>query len=169
MNIVLTGFMASGKSVISQRLAEITGRRLIDTDEYIETHERTSINEIFKTHGEEYFRMLEKKAVEYAASCENVIISTGGGTVLDEENTARLRQSGILIYLAPDFEIIEKRVTEAAKTRPLMQNSSIEDIRRRFEARRPFYESCGRRLHITDNMTPDDSAREILNMIKFDI
>lgn len=166
MNIVLTGFMASGKSVISQRLCELTGRGLIDTDEYIEKKTGLTINEIFKNHGEEYFRKLEKEAVREVASSEDIIISTGGGTVLDKENIDILRKNGKVIYLAPKFEIIEKRVCEAAKTRPLLQNQTIEDIRKRFEARRPFYENCDYKLDITEDMTVDAGAEKIIELMK---
>lgn len=166
MNIVLTGFMASGKSVISKCLSKLTGLSVTDTDEYIEQNEGISINEIFRIHGEEYFRKLEKEAVTDVSRNDNIIISTGGGTVLDKENTEVLRKHGSVVYLAPEFEIIEKRIYEAAKTRPLLQNQSIEDIRNRFEARRPFYENCDFKLHITEEMSPDDCAKEILKLIK---
>lgn len=166
MNIVLTGFMASGKSVISKKLAKLTGYRLIDTDEYIEEKEGISINEIFKIYGEAYFRRLEKKAVENAALQENAVISTGGGTVLDKSNVDVLRKNGKVFYLAPDFEIIEKRICAAAATRPLLQNQSIEDIRKRFDARRPFYENCDFKLRITKDMSVAECAEKILNLMK---
>lgn len=165
MNIVLTGFMASGKSVVSEKLANLTGRKLIDTDKYIEEKEGTSINEIFKTHGEKYFRELEKAAVRVVADEENAVISTGGGTVLDKSNIDCLKKTGKVFYLAPDFEIIEKRIIEAAKTRPLLQNQSIEDIRKRFNDRIPFYENCDYRLHITEDMSVDDCAKKILDLM----
>lgn len=165
MNIVLTGFMASGKSVVSEKLANLTGRKLIDTDKYIEEKEGTSINEIFKTHGEQYFRKLEKAAVRAVADEENTVISTGGGTVLDKSNIECLKKTGKVFYLAPDFEIIEKRIIEASKTRPLLQNQSIEDIRKRFNDRIPFYENCDYRLHITEDMSVDDCAKKILDLM----
>lgn len=165
MNIVLTGFMASGKSVVSEKLAKLTGRKLIDTDKYIEEKEGTSINEIFKTHGEKYFRELEKAAVRVVADEENAVISTGGGTVLDKLNIDCLKKTGKVFYLAPDFEIIEKRIIEASRTRPLLQNQSIEDIRKRFNDRIPFYENCNYRLHITEDMSVDDCAKKILDLM----
>ena len=165
MNIVLTGFMASGKSVVSEKLAKLTGRKLIDTDKYIEEKEGTSINKIFKTHGEKYFRELEKSAVRTVADEENAVISTGGGTVLDKSNIECLKKTGKVFYLAPDFEIIEKRIIEAARTRPLLQNQSIEDIRKRFNDRIPFYENCDYRLHITEDMSVDDCAKKILDLM----
>ena len=165
MNIVLTGFMASGKSTVSEKLAKLTGRKLIDTDKYIEEKEGTSINEIFKTHGEKYFRELEKAAVRTVADEENAVISTGGGTVLDKLNIDCLKKTGNVFYLAPDFEIIEKRIIEASRTRPLLQNQSIEDIRKRFNDRIPFYENCDYRLHITEDMSVDDCAKKILDLM----
>lgn len=169
MNIVLTGFMASGKSVISKCICDLTGCGLIDTDEYIEQKESITINEIFGKYGEAHFRRLEKEAIREIAGSDNIIISTGGGTVLDKENIEMLRKHGKVFYLAPNFEVIEKRVCEAAKTRPLLQNQTIEDIRKRFEARRPFYENCDYRLDITEDMSVEDCAKKIIELMKREI
>ena len=166
MNIVLTGFMATGKTEISKALCKLTGRKRLDTDDMVETAEGMSTNEIFALHGEKYFRAAEKEAVKKAASEINVIIATGGGAVLDKENIEILRMSGIIINLSPDFEVIEERLAKAAATRPLLQNQSIEAVRKRFDKRAPFYANCDEKIHITSGKTPMEFAEEILEIMK---
>ena len=78
MNIVLTGFMASGKTEISKILAKKLDYKLIDTDECIEKSEGTTINKLFEKYGEEYFRSLEHEVVKKAAKEDRAVISTGG-------------------------------------------------------------------------------------------
>ncbi len=166
MNIVLTGFMASGKSVISKEIARISGKVLIDTDNLIVKNEGMSINDIFAKHGEAYFRHAESDAVKLAAKTENAVISTGGGTVLNRDNIDILRKNGVIVNLAPDFEVIETRLEKAAASRPLLQKRDIAEIRRLFEERKPFYENCDLHIHITDGKTPEEYAREILEKVK---
>ena len=165
MNIVLTGFMASGKTTAGRRIAEISDYEFIDTDEMIVDSEGRSINDIFATDGEEYFRRVEREIIREAAKMDNKIISTGGGVVLNAENIEELRKSGVVFNLAPDFSVIEQRVLKAAETRPLMKNQSIEDIKKRFDDRKPFYDNCDYKIHITEQFTPDDTAQQILKIM----
>ena len=166
MNIVLTGFMATGKTEISKALCTLTDRKYIDTDQMIENAEGISINEIFAQYGEEYFRKAEKEAVKKAASEKNAVIATGGGVVLDKENIDILRKSSVIINLHPDFEVIKERLKKASATRPLLQNQSIEDVRKRFDARLPFYANCDEKVHIVSGKTPLEFAKEILEIMK---
>lgn len=165
MNIVLTGFMASGKTEISKAIAKISGRILIDTDDMIVESEGMSINDIFAKHGEEYFRKAEHEAVVKAADMDNAVIATGGGAVLNKSNVDELRKNGKIFNLAPDFEVIESRLKEAAKTRPLLKNQDIEAVRKRFDDRLPFYADCDYKIHITNDKTPSDYAQEILRIM----
>ncbi|MDD6483471.1 MAG: shikimate kinase [Clostridiales bacterium] len=165
MNIVLTGFMASGKTEISKILAKKLDYKLIDTDECIERNEGTTINELFEKYGEEYFRSLEHEVVKKAAKEDRAVISTGGGVVLNRANIDALRQNGIIINLAPDFETIRERIERAAATRPLMKNSSIEEIRERFIMRKAFYENCDKKVVVTNSKTPGEHAEEIIKIM----
>ena len=166
MNIVLTGFMASGKSEISKAISKITGRICLDTDDIVEKNVGMTINEIFAKHGEEYFRSAEGEAVKEAASETNAVIATGGGVVLNSENIEILRKTGVIVNLAPDFEVIEERLHKAAATRPLLQNQDIEAVRKRFNARLPFYANCDKKIHIVNGKTPMQYAKEILDLVK---
>lgn len=163
-NIVLTGFMASGKTEISKAIAAISHFSQVDTDEMIVEAEGKSINAIFEEKGETYFRQAEHEAVKKAAQMRQVVIATGGGVVLNPENITQLRKTGLVFYLAPAFEVIEQRLCEAAKTRPLLQGQSIEAIRKRFDERLPYYEQYDYKIPVLQNRTPNSYALEILSL-----
>lgn len=166
MNIVLTGFMASGKSEISKAIAKLSDYMLLDTDDMIVEKAGMSINEIFAAHGEEYFRQLEKEAVREASKAKKAVIATGGGVVLDKENVSVLRSTGVIFNLAPDFSVIRERLEEARKTRPLLKQDSIEDIQKRFEERLPFYADCDHKISVINGRTPRSYAIEILKIME---
>ena len=165
MNIVLTGFMASGKTTVGRRITELSDYKFVDTDEMIVSREGRSINDIFDTDGEEYFRHVESEIIAEAAAMDNAVISTGGGVVLNPANIDVLRGSGIVFNLDPDFSVIAERVTRASATRPLLQNQSLDDIRRRFDARKPVYDNCDYKIRVTEASTPTGTALYILRTI----
>ena len=166
MNIVLTGFMATGKTTIGTAIANMSDYRFVDTDEIIVKNSGMEINEIFAKYGEKRFRELEREAVAEAADTDNAVISTGGGVVLNALNIDILRKNGVIFNLDPDFSVIEERVIEARKTRPLMQGESIDGIRERFERRKPFYDNCDRKIFVTGEKKPEEYAAEILKIME---
>ncbi len=166
MNIVLTGFMATGKSHISRAISRMSDYKFIDTDDMIVDAEGMSINEIFEKYGEEYFRKVEYECVCKAAAMDNMIIATGGGAVLNKANIAELRKNGKIVNLAPEFSVIEERLKAASATRPLLKNQDIEAVRKRFNDRIPFYADCDFKIKVTNDRTPEDFAREILALVK---
>lgn len=121
MNIVLCGFMGSGKTVVGKELAKIMGRRFVDTDELVEQRSGVSIPAIFQVHGEDYFRDLERAACQAAAEIPNCVISTGGGALTFDENVQVLRATGKIVLLDASFDVICQRVGSGAN-RPLFQN-----------------------------------------------
>lgn len=165
MNIVLTGFMASGKTTVGKRIEELSDYVMVDTDEEIEKSEGMTINEIFKTKGEKYFREAENKIIKKISEGDKLIISTGGGVPLNPENIEALRKGGMVFNLQPEFSVIEERISEAAKTRPLLQNQTMEDIKKRFNDRLGAYSNCDYAVHINKYTTVDDCADEILTVI----
>jgi shikimate kinase len=146
-NIVLVGFMASGKTLISNKLAQLLQRDVVSTDNLIEKKDGRPITEIFQGSGETHFRALEKEAVREVSAKEGLILDCGGGVVLDPENISNLKKTGIIIYLSTSPEVIWERV-KGKKHRPLL---NVEDpkakIRELLEARRPYYEQAD---HIVD-------------------
>jgi len=142
MNIVLTGFMGTGKSKIGKRLAKKLGMSYLDTDELIEEGEKDSISAIFKKRGEEYFRRLETKVVKEVALLDNFVISTGGGVVLREGNIRLLKKNAFIVCLFASPEVILKR-TKGNDNRPLLgvnnQKKRIEEL---LALRKPYYEKA---------------------------
>ena len=166
MNIVLTGFMATGKTEISKAISEISKYNLVDTDDMIVEQEGITINEIFDKCGEEYFRKTECEVIKKAAEMKNVVIATGGGVVLNEQNIENLRKTGVIFNLSPDFSVIRERLEEARKTRPLLKRDSIENIKKRFDDRKPFYDNCDYKIKVIHGRTPRSYAMEILDIME---
>ncbi len=159
-NIVITGFMATGKSTVGSELSRMIGAKFIDTDAEIEKREKLSISEIFEKYGEQYFRDIESETALRLSRCENIIIATGGGMVLRKSNIENLRKNGIIFLLDADFADIESHMNPAGSGRPLMDNASREDILKRFLSRAEFYDNCDYRIKIK-NKSPYMIAKEI--------
>ena len=101
-NIILIGMPASGKTTISELLAEKLDMYWYDVDVYLEEKEGKLIKEIFSLHGEDHFRELEEKYTKELANKENIIISTGGGVIKRESNIENLKKNGVIIFIDRD-------------------------------------------------------------------
>lgn len=119
-NIVLCGFMGSGKTTIGNLLACRTGRPFIDMDQWIEQKEGCAVSEIFSRHGENRFRQLEYEASRELSYRTGLVIATGGGTVINPENARELRAGGTLIMLDASLGAVRSRL-RGDRTRPLLQ------------------------------------------------
>ncbi len=167
MNIVLTGFMASGKTAISKALKnKLSNYDLVDTDELIVNRMGMTINDIFDKYGEEEFRKIEHEIVCEVAKLDNTIISTGGGVALNKENIIELRKKGIIVNLSPDFETIKERLDKARSTRPLLKDSDINEIYERFMLRIPFYDDCDIKIHVSNQHNPQHFAKNIIKNLE---
>ena len=166
MNIVLTGFMATGKTQISKRIANMLGYNLVDTDAVIVERTNMSINEIFDQNGEEYFREIEHDVICDVGKLDNTVISTGGGVVLNQKNIKELRKNGIIVNLSPDFDVILERLSHAKDSRPLLKDSDIEGIHQRFIDRLPYYAVCDYKIKVSNEYGPEHFAKEIVKLIQ---
>lgn len=166
MNIVLTGFMASGKTKISKSLAKLSGYNLVDTDELIVNKMNMSINEIFEKMGEAEFRRIEHDVICEVSALDKTVISTGGGVVLNKDNMTMLRKNGVIVNLSPSFDVILSRLERARSTRPLLKNDDISDIEKRFNDRLPFYADCDFKIPVSNDRSPKFYANEILAKMK---
>lgn len=159
-NIVLVGFMGTGKTVVGKLLAKKLGREFLELDEIIEEKEECSIKEIFEKKGEPYFRKLEKEAVKEVSQKKAVIISTGGGAIVDEENFENLKRNGILVCLEASPDVILTR-TKGLKSRPLINVSDpkkkIEEL---LEKRKPFYKKADSCIN-TDSLSVEQVVEKI--------
>ena len=133
-NIVLTGMPASGKSTVGKLISEALGRDFIDTDDIITEDEGKSIPEIFKEHGEKYFRDAETRAVKKAAALCGKVISTGGGAIQREENVDALKENGKLYF-------IDRPLSELIPTSDRPLSSDREAIEKRYNERYAIYNS----------------------------
>jgi shikimate kinase len=164
-NIVLTGFMGAGKTAVGKELAQILGMKLIDIDTEIEKSEQITINEIFSQFGEPRFREIETMMIKQIAAGKNLIISTGGGAVLKQENMAILRENGVIVCLMASPETILKR-TSTSNDRPLLKvENPLEKINQLLTFRKPFYEKADIMID-TENKTPLQIAEEIIGKIR---
>ncbi|MCF6201626.1 MAG: shikimate kinase, partial [Hydrogenimonas sp.] len=137
-NVVLVGFMGSGKSTVGRVLAKRSGRFFLDADALIESLQGKEIPVIFEERGEEYFRELERECAEWMAECvRGSVISTGGGMPLV---AARLRDIGRVVYLSLPFEAILKRIPENERLkRPLFKD--LQRARGLYKKRQRIYEN----------------------------
>ncbi len=166
-NIILEGFMGSGKTTVSQILADELDMDLLDTDDAIETTEGRSINEIFASDGEEAFRDMETELLDTIASdhWRDMVISLGGGMPVREENRKLLSASGKVVYLKASPEVIYERVKDDT-SRPLLKCEDPKaKIKELLDARSGFYEEAADLVIDTDGKTPPEIVREILDNI----
>ena len=166
-NIILTGFMASGKSAVGKGLAKRLRMNFVDTDELIEEKEGIKISQIFREKGELYFRKIETKIIKEVAEYKNSVIATGGGVVLKEENMQALRKNGTILCLSTDAATILKR-TSQNRLRPLLEGEKggkENKIRALLAFRSPYYQKADFILDTTDLMIEEITER-IINYIK---
>lgn len=164
-NIVLTGFMGTGKTEVGRILAQRFGYTFLDADSIIEQEQKMSITEIFRQYGEPYFRDVESDVLKRLAERDRVVISTGGGAVLRQENIDNLRKKGIIVCLTASPETILRR-TSNDSSRPLLQvEEPLQKIKELLEFRRPYYERSDIMVD-TEGKSPLDVAEEIIKRIK---
>jgi shikimate kinase len=164
-NIVLTGFMGTGKTAVGKELSRLLSMRLVDVDSEIESERTMKITDIFRDFGESYFRDLETSVIRKFAREKNVIISTGGGAVLREENMAALRETGVIFCLHADPETILAR-TKRSSDRPLLNvEDPLAKINELLGCRMPYYEKAGMMIE-TSGKTPLQIAEEIAGIMK---
>lgn len=164
-NIVLTGFMGTGKTAVGRELSRLLNMKLIDVDTEIEKSQKMTINEIFRQFGEPRFREIETEVIKKLSEDRDIIISTGGGAVLRQENMDALRKNGVIINLVATPETILER-TSTNSDRPLLQvESPLRRIKELLNYRKPFYEKADIMID-TEGKTPLQIAEEIIEKVK---
>lgn len=138
-NIVLIGFMGSGKSFVSIRLGKILKREVFSTDSLIEKRTGQKIPVIFKRFGEAYFRKIEKDVVKALSRKRGVILDCGGGVIVDPLNIVRLKKNGTLIYLKASPRFLYQNIK--GRKRPLLNAPDpLRTIKKMLGLRKPLYE-----------------------------
>jgi shikimate kinase len=160
-NIILVGFMGTGKSSVGRRLARKLGFEFVDTDRVLAEHAGMEIAEIFAQHGEAHFRELETGALESLGQLTRSVIATGGGIILRERNRELLRELGFVVALTASEEVIFERVSRNAN-RPLLQNENPrETVSRMLSERRAHYEAAAQFCIDTSLLGHDEVAAAI--------
>ncbi len=164
MNIVLTGMMGTGKTVVGRRLAQELNMKYISTDEMIEKDVGMAIPKIFQRRGEAYFRDVETKAVQCVAMLDNFVIDTGGGVVQRSENMEELERNGVIICLTASAEVILSR-TSKTDYRPLLSvDDPKSEISKLLKKRKQFYKRCSRMID-TSNKGVEEIVDEIIEFL----
>ena len=165
-NIVLIGFMGTGKSTISAYLSEQFGMEAIDMDQVISEREGMPISRIFEVHGEEYFRNAETNLLKELQTKKNVVISCGGGTPLREENVVEMKKNGKVVLLTAKPETIFNRVKDN-HDRPLIENNkSVEFIEELMLKRKDKYIAAADVIIETDNKDKQQICHELIDALK---
>lgn len=163
-NVILMGFMASGKSTVGRVLARDLDWEFVDTDRLIESEQGTSIPQIFEDRGEAAFRDLESAIAERLDGMHHRVIATGGGFPLREKNLEAARRAGAVVLLMASADQIWHRVA-SSKHRPLLQKDDPKgEIRRLLAERESAYDAISIKVR-TDGKTPYTIAEEILKAI----
>ncbi len=164
-NIVLIGFMGTGKTAVGKRLASILKKNFYDTDQEVEEVTGMTISELFNRCGEIRFRSEENLAINRLAKNENSVIATGGGIILDENNIAALAKTGIMICLTAKPEIIYERV-KRRNNRPLLKKGDLyERILELMEEREDLYK-CADFYIDTSDLDFQDVIDQILQFLE---
>jgi len=166
MNIVLTGFMGTGKSAVGKRLATALGLDFVDTDALIEEQEGRAISEVFDCEGEVYFRSVEEKVIKsVTSSMHDVVLSTGGGVVISSVNRELLARWGKVITLSASTGEIKRRLGQTG-TRPLIDDTDIKgSLEKVLGERRGLYATAEFSV-VTDGKGIGEVVAEILALVK---
>ncbi len=169
LNLILVGFSYTGKSAVGRAASARLQWPLVDTDELVAQRAGRTIQEIFATQGESFFRELEKEAIYQACTRRDVVVSTGGGAVIEPHNRTVMANSGVVVCLEARAETILKRMKasqaarkDSAAVRPLLlAEDPLAQITSMKEHRQVYYAACDWTVH-TDYLRTDEVVAEVL-------
>ena len=165
-NVVLIGFMGSGKSAVSMNLARLLSFKCVDSDKLVEIQSGKSIAALF-SESESYFRSWEQAVIKGLSKKKNMIVSTGGGVVTHEPSMTLLKQLGPVIYLRASVDTIYKR-TRHNKDRPLLNvDDPMTVITELLSKRAESYEHHADLIIDVDHMSIHEISATIINNYEF--
>lgn len=159
VNIAFIGMPSSGKSTLAALLAQKTGRRLIEIDDIIVQKTGMEISEYFRTFGEDAFRAVEKEVTAHFAKQSGLILSCGGGVVLDPENIEALQQNSVIVYVDRDLSLL----IQEDESRPALA-AGIHNL---YSVRHTLYENAAD-YTVKNNDRLQDALQDIMNTLKED-
>jgi len=161
-NIFFVGLMGAGKTTVGKLLAKKLKKTFFDTDQEIEKKLGVKVAVIFELEGEEGFRKRETQMIDELTQKKDIILATGGGAVLSEENRRMLKERGKVIYLNAKPQNLAKRMAHD-KDRPLLQQGNLEEtLNRLYQERHPLYLSVA--SFVVD--TGQQKTQTVLNKIE---
>jgi shikimate kinase len=167
-NVILIGFMGTGKTSVGQALAEALGYAYVDTDDLVEEKAGKKISKIFGEDGEDKFRHLESAALDQLPDFKRTVIAVGGGATIRTENREKLRNAGVVIALTAAPEEIYQRVKHE-EHRPLL--AEVTDlrahIRKLMDARKGIYDDVDHTIETT-TMTVDEVVDKCIDLLARD-
>ncbi len=164
MNIILIGFMGSGKTTVGKALASTINMKFIDTDELIESQQGIAIKDIFTDFGELRFRSIETEIIKSLAQIDGYVISVGGGAVMKEYNFKTLKAIGLIIFLDAPIDKIIKNLEGGF--RPLVGNTiDRENMSKLLESRYQTYRKADIIIN-TDKLDVNETIQSILKSLK---
>ncbi len=163
MIIYLVGFMGTGKTVVGKKVAGQLNHGFLDLDSLIEEKQNRRISQIFTEDGEAYFRSLEKQVLKDISTGKDLVISCGGGIVLDKENIQIMKHTGIMVCLSATPEVILAR-TQSHSHRPLLNASNPQEkIEQLLKIRASFYAQADYTIDSSD-LTISQVVRKVLEI-----
>ncbi len=157
--------MGAGKTTVGRILARELKHRFVDTDHEIELRTGVDIPTIFEIEGEQGFRRRESQVIDELTRESNIVLATGGGVVLDPDNRNRLRENGIVVYLAASPETLNER-TRHDRARPLLQvDDRLATLQKLYLQRDPLYREIAYMVIEVGNTQASQIARRILKAI----
>jgi shikimate kinase len=170
MNLVLIGYRGAGKSTVGKQLAERLGMRFVDTDDLVAKRHGCSIAQMVESRGWDYFRAAEKAVITEISGLDNLVIASGGGSVLDEENVNSFRKNGLILWLEADPEVLLKRLRSDPKEtfqRPSLTGKDLsEELQEVLTYRKPLYERASSFRIDTSGLSEEAVVEEIWCLLK---
>lgn len=167
MNIFLIGFRCTGKTTIGRIIADTLQMGFIDADDEIVKQQGMPISDIVNKHGWDYFREKESCIIKEISDRGNHVVATGGGVVLNKDNVAHMKKSGIVIWLMANPETVKNRILQDEKTkqsRPsLTSKGVIDEIEETMEIRKPYYQEAMDFYIDTNNIEVKEIADRIIS------
>lgn len=168
--VVLTGFRATGKTVVGRALARLLDCRFVDTDALVTERLGCSIADSVQLYGWQPFRDFEREVLQECASGEPMVVATGGGAVLHEQEWRRMRGKGVVIWLRTGVETLVSRLQADQNTeeqRPALGGrDAVEEIPRLLAEREPLYLAGSDLVVQTEDATPDELAAAIYQFVR---
>jgi shikimate kinase len=164
-NLVLVGFMGSGKTTVGKWVAERLGMTFVDMDHLIEQRQGQTVSHIFRAKGEPFFRQLERSLTRDLAAQQGQVIATGGGIVLNQENIDDFTKTGVVVCLWTEPHVVHER-TKRASHRPLVEGDDRPGrIKKLLREREPLYKAIPNQID-TSQMGLEQVVDEVLRIYK---